>query len=321
MAERNIEKIKYTFLLPAYKVRFLAEALNSLKKQTYHNFKVVVSDDCSPENLKSIFDSVVGSDSRFVYRRNEKNIGGRSLVTHWNLLVNLCDTEFLIMASDDDVYEPDFLYEIDGLTKKYSKVDLLRARSMRTENGIVVRKDFNLDEFMSYAQFLSTFNRPDIVTCLANYVFRTNKLRELGGFPDFPTAAKSDAAAAMMMSKNGVALTKDILFTFRISNENLSSASGYDDNCERTLLANLMFQDWYQKNIRRTLKDDVPDETYLLPLIDLAHKHHVEDISLYLLSHLSLKKCYHYIKEFQKRGFLTDKTQILTLLKLQLTNK
>ena len=42
-------------------------------------------------------------------------MGGKSLVSHWNLLVDMCDTEYFIMASDDDVYEPEFMKEIDSL--------------------------------------------------------------------------------------------------------------------------------------------------------------------------------------------------------------
>ena len=80
-------KVKYTFLVPSYKASFLEEALLSIKNQTFRDFKVLVSDDCSPENLKPIYDKVCGDDSRFSFRRNEENMGGKSLVSHWNLLV------------------------------------------------------------------------------------------------------------------------------------------------------------------------------------------------------------------------------------------
>ena len=70
-----MEEVKYTFLLPAYKPNFLEEALVSIKEQTYTDFKVIVSDDCSPHDLKSIFEKTCGDDPRFVFRRNEKNMG------------------------------------------------------------------------------------------------------------------------------------------------------------------------------------------------------------------------------------------------------
>ena len=56
---------KYTFLVPSYKASFFEEALESIKNQTYPDFKVIVSDDCSPENLKPIYDKVCGNDTRF----------------------------------------------------------------------------------------------------------------------------------------------------------------------------------------------------------------------------------------------------------------
>lgn len=53
---------KYTFLLPAFKPDFLEVALKSIKSQTYSDFKVLVSDDCSPHDLKSIYNKVCGDD-------------------------------------------------------------------------------------------------------------------------------------------------------------------------------------------------------------------------------------------------------------------
>ena len=118
---------KYTFLLPAFKASYLNGMLESLKKQIFKDFKVIISDDCSPEDIYSICKPYL-EDQRFIYRRNEKNIGGRDLVIHWNLLLNLCDTDYCVMASDDDIYDEHFLEEIDKLTQKYPNVDLLRSR-------------------------------------------------------------------------------------------------------------------------------------------------------------------------------------------------
>ena len=61
----KIYSSKYTFLLPAYKGVYLADMLTSIKNQTYKDFICIVSDDCSPDNIKDIFDNVVGYDKRF----------------------------------------------------------------------------------------------------------------------------------------------------------------------------------------------------------------------------------------------------------------
>jgi len=294
-----MNKTKFTFLVPSYKASFLEEALGSIKNQTFLDFKVIVSDDCSPEDLKPIYDKVCGGDSRFAYRRNDENMGGKSLVSHWNLLVDMCDTEYLIMASDDDVYEPIFLEEMDKLVQKYPKVDLLRAKAVRLENGKVVLKDGDIPEYQSQDEFMQYFGVKKMVLCLANYVFKTEVLKEKGYFPDFPTAAFSDSATAIHMSRNGIATTKDILFTFRISNENLSCAKNYSKNAEKGVWANLMFLDWYGQHFHQHY-----------PYDDFAF-----GIEQYHLPRLPFCKMFKYYCEFRKRGYMKQIRPNLTILK------
>lgn len=300
---------KYTFLLPAYKARYLEEALLSIQSQSYTDYKVLVSDDCSPEDLKSVFDKVCGDDSRFTYRRNEKNMGGESLVSHWNLLVDMCETEWLIMASDDDVYEPTFLEEIDKLIQKYYNVNVFRSKAQRLTDGMITEKDGDIPEFLEHEEFLLYFGYKKMVHCLANYVFRTNELKRNGYFPDFPKAAKSDSAAAMLMSKNGVATTRNICFTFRISSINLSSPQKYQIYSEQGLIGCLMFADWFKRNIRPNI--------HYSEQIKNAHYHHVTDIAIFFLNNVSLSKSIKYLYKLRNRDFITIKN-IATIFKNRL---
>lgn len=215
---------KYTFLLPAYKACFFEQTLLSIKNQSYTDFKCLVSDDCSPENLKIIFDNAVGDDSRFIYRRNEHNMGGKSLVSHWNLLVDLCETDYLIMASDDDVYYPRFLEELVRLSEKYPNVNLFRGRvEMIDANGRRVDVDSPVQEYetqFDYLHYVATTNR---IQCIANFMCRRTTLLANGGYPDFQTGTASDVAFMMQMCVNGVANSVDVLFSFRSSGINLTS--------------------------------------------------------------------------------------------------
>ena len=214
---------KYTVLLPAFKAKFFSQALESIKNQTYQDFKCIVSDDCSPENLKEIYDEIVGHDPRFCYRRNEENMGSKSLVSHWNLLVDKCDTEFLIMASDDDVYESVFLEEIETLTNKYPHVGLYRGRVKKINgNNELIEQDFLLEEYMTQLEFLHRFFCGKLLKCVSHYVFKTEKLKENNGFMDFPLGWRSDDATAILLSANGVCNTSSIVFSFRSSGINIS---------------------------------------------------------------------------------------------------
>ena len=242
--------VKYTFLLPAFKPDFLEVALRSIKDQTYSDFKVLVSDDCSPHDLKSIFNKVCGDDERFTYRRNEVNMGSKSLVSHWNFLVDMCDTEYFILASDDDVYEPTFLEEVDKLAQKCPEVDLIRSRvKLIDENGSLLEKDALFEEKVTSLEFISQLYGNHYIKCIANFVFKTKKLKDNGGFIDFPLAWHSDSATVIMMGKNGVANTKDLLFSFRSSEVNITYGKNSERRTYLKLVATFMYDRWLKNNL------------------------------------------------------------------------
>lgn len=240
---------KYSFLLPAFKAKYLVEMLESIKNQTYTDFKVLISDDCSPEPIRDVCAPYL-SDSRFSYRRNEENMGSKSLVSHWNLLVAMCDTEFLIMASDDDVYAPTFLEEIDKLQRKYPDKDVLRARVLSiNENGKPIVEDALYEEHVDEVGFLYQTHFNNALRCIANCVLRTEVLRTKGKFVEFPLAWYSDDATVMIMSEHGVANTKDCLFSFRSSANNISCRILNPCDAYRKAEATILFDCWFHKMI------------------------------------------------------------------------
>ena len=250
-----------TFLLPAYKAQFFRDALISIKNQTYAGFSCLVSDDCSPEDLKTIFDQTVGEDSRFSYRRNTQNMGGKSLVSHWNLLVDLCESKYLIMASDDDVYDAHFLEKMMHLAEKYPLVDLLRARCrIINAESVTLREDALSDEFESQDVFLYRFWAQRI-SCLANYMFNTQKLKQQGKFVDLPLAWGSDTATVLNVCMNGVVSPSDILFSFRCSGSNISTT--LDANTIRLKhKAYFLLYDFLVEYFQKNHPDDTPVSQY-----------------------------------------------------------
>ena len=219
----DLNMSKFTFLLPAYKSAFLNEALRSIQEQTYTDFKVLISDDCSPENIHDISEPYL-NDARFTYRRNESNMGSRSLVSHWNLLVSLCDTEYCIMAGDDDIYDPQFLERIDYLVTKYPELNLYRARACRiNKEGVCFDVERTSDEFEKQLSFVDSLFFPYQIHCIGNYVFKTKNLVDKGSFMDFPLAWFSDDATVIRCSEKGVANTSETLFNFRKSTISISS--------------------------------------------------------------------------------------------------
>lgn len=288
---------KYTFLLPAYKPDFFEVALRSIKSQTYSDFKVLVSDDCSPHDLKSIYNKVCGDDARFSYRRNEVNMGSKSLVSHWNLLVDMCDTEYFILASDDDVYEPTFLEEVDKLASKYPEVDLIRVRVKKINADKVLEEDTPRSEFEEQLVFLMNTYKSNQIQCIANYVFKTQGLKNIGGFVSFPLAWGSDEATVVSLSKHGIAITDDVLFSFRWSGKNVST--NMNPNILKKKIAARKLQIEFYKKYFSILEEKVTDE-YRGTLAKIEHIYKnkaVESIfyDLPVLSFVELLELRHFL--------------------------
>ena len=92
----------YSFVLPAYKAKFLGEAIDSILAQTYTNFELIIVNDASPEDLESIVK--LYDDPRIQYYTNKVNVGGKDLIAQWNYSITYAKGEYLILASDDDIY-------------------------------------------------------------------------------------------------------------------------------------------------------------------------------------------------------------------------
>ncbi len=228
---------KYTFLLPAYKGKFFKQALESIQSQTYKDFLVIISDDCSPEDLYAIAKPFL-EDPRFSYRRNEKNLGAENLAGHWNMLVNMCKTPWLIMASDDDVYDRDFLKDMDNLQIKHPNVDLLHSRvQVIDKENTVLQIDAPYEEVVSQLGFMSQELFLNHVQCIANHIIRSSALKDLGCFFEFPLAWASDNATLDYLAKNGAVNSLRILFSFRSSGINISSIENTDINISRKKIA------------------------------------------------------------------------------------
>lgn len=233
----------FTFILPAWKGKFLRDAVTSILNQNYKDFELVVVDDCSPDDIMGIIESF--SDKRVRYYRNEKNIGGYNLVRQWNHCLEYATGNYVILATDDDVYEPDFLVRMSELIEKYPNVDLLRSRILQVDSdNNIINIDTCYKEFLTHNEFIYHILH-GMKGGIPQYVFKTSAIRAKGGFLDFPLAWGADDATAIMMSDNGVATTQDHLVRFRWSNVNIS-------NNQKTMpikiKSRLLFYHWLVEN-------------------------------------------------------------------------
>lgn len=233
--------IRLSFILAAYKCKYLSEAIKSILRQTYRDFELVVVDDCSPEGLQEIVADF--QDERVRYVRNEKNFGGTNLVAAWNKALEQARGEWCVLASDDDVYLPRYAEVMMELTARYPELDVLHCRTgVIDENGKLYKVGEKRPEVESFADLLYARGVKRCLQTAPEFMFRTSALKAIGGFVNFPLAWYSDDATWLMLAKEkGIACADEVLFHWRFSGINISSRF---DVTEKKILAAEQYKTW-----------------------------------------------------------------------------
>ena len=235
--------MKYSFVLPAYKSTYLREAIDSILMQTYNEFELIIVNDASPEDLKSIVASY--NDKRIRYYVNDVNVGGKDLVAQWNYCASYAKGEYLILASDDDVYFPQYLEKMNVLVDKFPDVDVFRPRINKiNHNGDIIAEDVEYKERMTQIEFSALKFQWKISGGISMYLFRRKALDKIGGFVNFPIAWFSDDATVIKLSKNDIIISNDILFSFRNSGINITSCKSDIQTLCKKISATESFYKW-----------------------------------------------------------------------------
>jgi glycosyltransferase involved in cell wall biosynthesis len=218
----------FSVLIPAFKIKYLPQAIDSILKQKFTDFEIIIVNDKSPEDIYSIVSTY--SDKRIKYYENEKNLGKIDVVGNWNKCLSHATKEYAILFSDDDMLDDTYLFEISILIKRYPAVDVFYSRVgvIDAENSLI-RTTPSAPEFETCLDFIwhRVFGYREIFA--QNFTFKTNALREQSGFVDFPLAwGTDDATWFTLAARNGVVSTNKILCYWRWSELNISNVGSVD---------------------------------------------------------------------------------------------
>ena len=302
---------KISFIMPAWKARFMHEAIASIIAQTNKDWELVVIDDCSPEPLRKIVEDF--GDPRIRYVRNEQNLGGKNLVRQWNHCITFAKGEYIVLAADDDLYRPTFCEECIRLANKYPEVDLIHSSAEQIdEEGKHLWDDSILPEFTNKYEYLNWWVTGRSFTCIGNFAFKRTVLQEIGGFIDFPCAFGSDIATPIALSRNGVANTSEMLFCFRQSTQHLSADSS---RFKEKLEAISQLSEWLQA-IDYEIPNNPEDKAfYEVKNTDYLHKKAVYDYFNLVIRFIPATRLPEYLKLCRLATFKDKFMMILRWIK------
>ena len=279
--------MKFSVTIPAYKAQYLKEAIESVVSQTYSDWELIIVDDCSPENLKSIVQPYL-SDQRIRYYHNDRNCGAVDVVDNWNICLSYCMGDYIICMGDDDRLLPCCLEEYGKLIEKYPALNVYHCRTeIINENGEIVNLQEPRPQWESVLSFL--WNRWDHRNkqFIGDFCYNANYLKKAGGYYKLPLAWGSDDITAVMAAKEkGIANTEAFCFQYRENSQTISSTASY---AKTKIEARIIQHHWYTAFLNEQLHTALsPTDNNYLRTIGIPQKK-------YFQKALS-KDCIDYIK-------------------------
>ncbi len=119
-----------SIIIPCYNhARFLSARLDSISKQSFSDFEIILLDDASPDNSQTILDEYAKREARVsVVDFNVQNSG--CVNEQWIKGVKLAKGQYVWIAESDDVAAPDFLEILLRQFEKTPQISMAYCNSM-----------------------------------------------------------------------------------------------------------------------------------------------------------------------------------------------
>lgn len=140
-----------SIIIPVYNVEeFIKRCIDSVLKQTYKNFELILVDDGSNDKSGIICDHYKKNDSRIKVIHKEN--GGLSDAR--NVGIDVCVGKFITFIDSDDYVEPEYIETLyKAILKENSEISICSYQSIY-ENGTILKQNENYNKVLTAKQTL-----------------------------------------------------------------------------------------------------------------------------------------------------------------------
>jgi glycosyltransferase involved in cell wall biosynthesis len=132
-----VEKFdNHTFVVVAYKEsEYLEECIKSLLNQTVKS-NIIISTSTPNEHIANVAKKY---NIELFVNPESKGIG-----PDWNFGVQKCQTDFVTVAHQDDIYDKRYVECVQNAVKKYNDIVMIYTNGREIREGKIVKKNINL---------------------------------------------------------------------------------------------------------------------------------------------------------------------------------
>jgi teichuronic acid biosynthesis glycosyltransferase TuaG len=130
--------------MPAYNARqYIAESIESVQKQTYTNWELLIVDDNSDDNTVEIIQGFAQKDSRIKYFSQNRGRQGKAR----NKGIENSQGEYIAFLDADDLWDHTKLYLQVNTIEKQPNIDLIFSGGFLLQNGNITEMNVKMQEW------------------------------------------------------------------------------------------------------------------------------------------------------------------------------
>lgn len=201
-----------SILVPVFNTeQFLDECLKSISEQTFKDFEVIVSDDCSSDKSVLIANEWAKKDSRIKVYEHDTNV---RMTKNWNRALGYASGKYVTKLDSDDAYGAKTLEEmLIGIDSDQAQVSFVRTlecddnlnitNSYRGERafllaGIDPSKNLTLPSYIWYQHCFYDMQ----IWHSNSFLLKTSLLRSMNGWNDQYGCASDTDLILRILEKN-----------------------------------------------------------------------------------------------------------------------
>lgn len=166
--------MKFSVIIPSYNGEaYIKRCLNSLLKQTYRNYELIVVDDGSTDNTAKVVNNFLNPKIKYYYQTN----GGPSKARNFG--VEQAHGDYIVYVDSDDYVNKDLLLNLKNEIDKYP-VDIVKYRFTNVDldgNVLNVPNSHLYHNLKMKDAFMLTI-KDDLLDTIWMYAYRTKFYKE-----------------------------------------------------------------------------------------------------------------------------------------------
>lgn len=215
MKGKKMEKVD--ILLATYNgEKYVREQIDSILNQTYKEFRLLISDDCSTDNTPSILEEYKNKDNRIEIYLQKDNLG---VVKNFEFLLNKVQSKYYMFSDQDDIWKET---KIEKSVNKIQEQDYDLVYSdleIVDENLIVTNKSYWKEKgiygkIKNYNNFESLYLNNFVTGC--TIISKKELINKFMPLPNNSKYVLHDYWISLILSQNGkIAYIEEPLIKYR----------------------------------------------------------------------------------------------------------